>query len=90
MLCVTNEPGLRRGIEKVTFVKTAYDSLLGKFYAPQTNYFTMTTVTNSTNWVADLPARRDRAGLPVHRGGYDARAGRAGEQRFRRAAQHPL
>jgi hypothetical protein len=49
--CVTNEPGLRRGIEKITFVKTAYDSLLGKFYAPQTNYFTMTTVTNSTNWV---------------------------------------
>jgi hypothetical protein len=51
VLCLTNEPGLRRGIEKITFVKTAYDSLLGKFYAPQTNYFTMTTVTNSTNWV---------------------------------------
>jgi hypothetical protein len=42
---------LRRGIEKVTFVKTAFDSLLGQFYAPQTNFFTMTTVTNSTNWV---------------------------------------
>ena len=51
VLCVTNEPSLRRGIEKITFVKTAYDSLLGRFYAPQTNYFTMTTVTNSTNWV---------------------------------------
>ena len=51
VLCVTNEPSLRRGIEKVTFVKTAYDSLLGRFYNPQTNYFTMTTVTNSTNWV---------------------------------------
>ena len=49
--CVTNEPSLRRGIEKVTFIKTTYDSLLGRFYAPQTNYFTMTTVTNSTNWV---------------------------------------
>ena len=49
--CVTNEPGLRRGVEKITFVKTAYDSLLGKFYVPQTNTFTMTTVTNSTNWV---------------------------------------
>ncbi len=49
--CLTNEPGLRRGIEKVTFVKTAYDSLLGRYYAPQTNYYTMTTVTNSTNWV---------------------------------------
>jgi hypothetical protein len=51
VLCVTNEPSLRRGIEKITFIKTEYDSLLGRFYAPQTNYFTMTTVTNSTNWV---------------------------------------
>lgn len=51
VLCVTNEPSLRRGIEKITFVKTAYDSILGRFYAPQTNYFTMTAVTNSTNWV---------------------------------------
>jgi hypothetical protein len=44
---------LRRGIEKITFIKTAYDSLLGARtnYVPQTNYFTMTTVTNSTNWV---------------------------------------
>ena len=83
--CVTNEPGLRRGIEKITFVKTAYDSMLGKFYAPQTNYFTMTTVTNSTNWVRNVPARRDRAGLPVHGGGYDARAGRAGDSWFQRA-----
>jgi hypothetical protein len=51
VLCVTNEPSLRRGIEKITFAKSAYDSLLGRFYNPQTNYFTMTTVTNSTNWV---------------------------------------
>jgi len=51
VLCVTNEPSLRRGVEKITFAKSAYDSLLGKFYNPQTNYFTMTTVTNSTNWV---------------------------------------
>ena len=51
VVCSTNEPGLRRGVEKLTFVKTTYDSLLGRFYAPQTNYFTMTTVTNSTNWV---------------------------------------
>lgn len=50
VLCVTNQPGLRRGVEKITFVKTAYDSLLGRFYAPQTNFFPMTTVTNSTNW----------------------------------------
>ena len=51
VLCTNSEPGLRRGIEKITFVKTAYDSLLGQFYNPQTNYFAMTTVTNSTNWV---------------------------------------
>jgi hypothetical protein len=51
VVCATNEPGLRRGVEKLTFVKTTYDSLLGQFYTPQTNYFTMTTVTNNTNWV---------------------------------------
>jgi hypothetical protein len=51
VLCVSNEPSLRRGVEKVTFVKTSYDSLLGRLYNPQTNYFSMTTVTNSTNWV---------------------------------------
>src|ERR1017187_6859015 len=53
VLCVSNEPSLRRGIEKITFVKTAYNSLLGasNTYAPQTNFFTMTSVTNSTNWV---------------------------------------
>jgi hypothetical protein len=51
VLCVSNEPSLRRGVEKITFVKTAYDSLMGRLYNPQTNYFSMTTVTNSTNWV---------------------------------------
>ena len=53
VLCVSNEPSLRRGIEKITFVKTAYNSLLGasNTYVPQTNFFTMTSVTNSTNWV---------------------------------------
>jgi hypothetical protein len=51
VICTTNEPSLRRGIEKVTFVKTAYDSLLGRFYTPQTNYFSMTMITNSTDFV---------------------------------------
>lgn len=51
VLCVSNEPSLRRGIEKITFVKTAYDSLLGRFYAPQTSFFTMTMITNSLNFV---------------------------------------
>jgi hypothetical protein len=60
VVCVTNEPSLRRGIEKITFVKMAYDSLLRQFYNPQTDYFTMTTVTNSTNWVQTF--RRTAAG----------------------------
>ena len=51
VLCISNEPSLRRGVEKITFVKTAYDSLLGRFYAPQTSFFTMTLVTNNANWV---------------------------------------
>ena len=73
---LTNQPGLRRGVEKLTFVKTAYDSLLGKFYAPQTNYFTMTTRHQQHQLGADLPAGRDRPGFPVQRRRSGARPGR--------------
>ena len=76
VLCVTNEPSLRRGIEKITFVKSAYDSLLGRFYNPQTNYFTMTTVTNSTNWVQTFQRVATVPDFLFTRGGYAARSSR--------------
>ena len=43
---VTNATGLYGGIEKIHFVKTTFDSLLGQFYQPITNFYTMTYVTN--------------------------------------------
>ncbi len=38
--------GLLGGVEKITFVKTAYDSLLGTFYHPITYHYTIPWVTN--------------------------------------------
>ena len=46
ILCLTNTIALRQGIGKVTFVHTEFDSLLGRFYSPITNNYTLTGVTN--------------------------------------------
>lgn len=43
----TNGPGLYQGIENVKFVKTSFDSLLGQFFQPITNNYTMVFVINS-------------------------------------------
>jgi hypothetical protein len=47
--CVNSTPatGLYEGIEKVQFVRANYDSLIGQFFQPVTNTYTMTMVTNS-------------------------------------------
>jgi len=42
-----NATGLYEGIEGIQFVKTSYDSLLGQFFQPITNNYTMFAVTNS-------------------------------------------
>jgi hypothetical protein len=42
-----NTVGLREGIENVQFVRANYDSLIGQFFQPITNYYTMVAVTNS-------------------------------------------
>jgi hypothetical protein len=39
--------GLYEGIEKIQFVRANYDSLIGQFFQPVTNIYTMTLVTNS-------------------------------------------
>jgi hypothetical protein len=46
ILCLTNTVALRQGIEKVTFIRRDFDSLLGQFYSPVTNNYTLTAVTN--------------------------------------------
>jgi hypothetical protein len=46
IICLTNTVALRQGVGKVTFVHTEFDSLLGQFYSPITNNYTLTAVTN--------------------------------------------
>jgi hypothetical protein len=46
ILCVSNSVARRQGIEKVSFVRRDYDSLVGQFFYPITNYYTLTAVTN--------------------------------------------
>ncbi|HWI56863.1 MAG TPA: Ig domain-containing protein, partial [Bacillota bacterium] len=49
--CVSNVTMLRRGIESIRFVRRDYDSLYGQTWYPITNLYTLTSVTNNTNWV---------------------------------------
>lgn len=48
-LCVTatNGPALREGIEHVQFIRANYDSLIGQYFQPITNVYTMVKITNS-------------------------------------------
>jgi hypothetical protein len=40
-------PRLRQGIEKISFNRRSFDSLLGRFFEPATNRFQLTMVTNN-------------------------------------------
>ena len=46
--------GLYEGIEDVKFVKASYDSLIGQYFQPITNNYTMTYVTNSQAYVRNF------------------------------------
>ena len=48
ILCPSNTVALRQGIEKVTFIRRDYDYLLGQFYSPVVNNYTLTAVSNRT------------------------------------------
>ncbi len=50
----TPTPALYQGIGNIKFVRADYDSLLGQFWQPVTNYYTMVTVTNSKVGVQHL------------------------------------
>ena len=43
----TPGPALRRGVGRVQFISTSYDSILGQFFQPLTNYYSMVMITNS-------------------------------------------
>ncbi|MCU0782831.1 MAG: Ig domain-containing protein [Verrucomicrobia bacterium] len=46
--CVSNAVALRQGIEKVRFVRRDFDSLIGQFFDPITDEYTVGVITNST------------------------------------------
>jgi hypothetical protein len=49
VLCPQGPNALRRGIDKVTFVRRDFDSLLGQFFIPVTNTFTTHEVANNAD-----------------------------------------
>ena len=54
--CVDSTPsaGLYEGIEHIQYVKSSYDSLIGQFFQPFTNSYSMTLVTNSRTVVQNF------------------------------------
>ena len=46
--CTSNSVGLRQGMDQFTFIRTAFDSLVGRFFQPITNTYQLVGVTNST------------------------------------------
>ena len=45
--CGTNGPAFHQGIERVTYIRNSFDSLLGQFFYPVTNDLKIMMVTNS-------------------------------------------
>ncbi|HEV2390902.1 MAG TPA: Ig domain-containing protein [Verrucomicrobiae bacterium] len=56
VVCDPTNVSLRQGIEKITFIRRDYDSLLTRFFYPITNDYTINTVTN--NAIIPLRVRR--------------------------------
>lgn len=46
--CLTDTIALRQGMDKFRFIRANYDSLLGRFFQPITNRYSLMAVTNST------------------------------------------
>ena len=47
--CPADTVALRRGIERIQFIRRDYDSLFGQFFTPTNSTYTLTAVTNSAN-----------------------------------------
>ena len=45
--CTTTNATLREGMERINFVRASFDSLLGRFFQPITNDYTLIEITNS-------------------------------------------
>ena len=48
VICVPSAVALRQGLERISFVRRDYDSLLGTYWAPVTNSYKATAITNYT------------------------------------------
>lgn len=48
VVCPTNPVAMRQGIERVQYVRRDFDSLLGRFFYPATNRYTMMILTNNS------------------------------------------
>jgi len=62
VFCNSTNATLREGMERITFVRTSFDSLLGRFFQPITNYYTLTEITNSmavTNYFRRVVTKPD-------------------------------
>lgn len=46
--CPTNTVATRQGVEKITFIRRDYDSLINQFWSPVTNDYTLTELRGST------------------------------------------
>ncbi len=70
--CLATNVTLRQGIDKFTFVRANYDSLVGRFFQPITNIYSQILVTNGlpfTNWfmrVVTAPDFLYSAARPAH------------------------
>ena len=71
----TNAPGLYQGIGHMQFVKASYDSLLGQYFQPITNTYSMHLISNSKVVNRDVPACGDGPRFPVYGGGFGAGTG---------------
>lgn len=49
--CLTNTVALRQGMDTFKFIRANYDSLLGRFFQPVTNRYTLVAISNSTPYV---------------------------------------
>ena len=49
--CLPNSVAIREGVDKINFVLSTFDSLLGQFFHPVTNIYTLTAVTNSQTFI---------------------------------------
>lgn len=51
--CLQTNASLYQGIDRISFVRSSFDSLIGRFYRPITNVYSLIEITNSvprTNW----------------------------------------